>query len=99
MASPMSKDEIGDEIILYQQAMESSYNEKAREMRDWVDWERKKRIKAESKAVNEICDKNELETLFLDCIEEVRKQVMKRRLWNEVKGKKSFKPLSTEEEA
>ena len=39
-------------------------------------------------------DKNDLETLFVDCIEEVRKEVMKRRLKNEIIQKKkglSFK--------
>ena len=51
-ASPMSKEDIADEIILYQQAMESSYNEKARVMREKVDREKKRRIKAESVSVN-----------------------------------------------
>lgn len=35
-------------------------------------------------------EKNELESLFVDCIEEVRKDIMKRRLKNEIYNKKKF---------
>jgi hypothetical protein len=35
-------------------------------------------------------EKNELESLFVDAIEEVRKDIMKRRLKNEIYNKKKF---------
>jgi hypothetical protein len=40
--------------------------------------------------VNTTTEKNDLENLFVDCIEEVRKDIMKRRLKNEIYNKKKF---------
>ena len=40
--------------------------------------------------VSETSQKNELENLFVECIEEVRKDIMKRRLKNEIVNKKKF---------
>jgi DNA-binding TFAR19-related protein (PDSD5 family) len=40
--------------------------------------------------VNQAAEKNELETLFVDCIEEVRKEIMKRRLKNEIYNRTKF---------
>jgi len=37
-----------------------------------------------------MCEKSELEGLFVECIEEVRKEIMKRRLKNEIYNKKKF---------
>ena len=34
--------------------------------------------------------KNELESLFVECIEEVRKEIMRRRIKNEIYNKKKF---------
>jgi len=40
--------------------------------------------------VNDTVEKSELESLFVECIEEVRKDIMKRRLKNEIYNKKKF---------
>jgi len=40
--------------------------------------------------INSADEVNELETLFVDCIEEVRKDIMKRRLKNEIYNRKKF---------
>jgi hypothetical protein len=40
--------------------------------------------------VAEVSQKNELENLFVECIEEIRKDIMKRRLKNEIFNKKKF---------
>lgn len=40
--------------------------------------------------MNENTEKNDLEGLFVDCIEEVRKDIMKRRLKNEIYNKKKM---------
>jgi len=34
--------------------------------------------------INEVTEKNELESLFIECIEDVRRDIMKRRLKSEV---------------
>jgi hypothetical protein len=44
--------------------------------------------------VNIITEKNELESLFVDCIEDVRKDIMKRRLKNELTSRKKLGPLA-----
>jgi hypothetical protein len=46
--------------------------------------------KYQADKVNENTEKNDLESLFVDCIEEVRKDIMKRRLKNEIYNKKKM---------
>ena len=41
-------------------------------------------------SVNATQGRNEMETLFVGCIEEVRKDIMKRRLKNEIYNRKKF---------
>lgn len=55
-----------------------------------MDREKIKVRKALSEKVNNSTEKNDLESLFVDCIEEVRKDIMKRRLKNEIYNKKKF---------
>lgn len=43
-------------------------------------------------------ERNELEALFIDCIEEVRKEIMKRRLKNEIYNRKKFQQLDKSSE-
>ena len=64
-----------------------------------LDKERLKATKVQAERVNENTEKNELEGLFVDCIEEVRKDIMKRRLKNEIYNKKKFQQVekNTEE--
>lgn len=59
-------------------------------MRSQLDKERLKGKRVVADKVNENTEKNELEGLFVDCIEEVRKDIMKRRLKNEIYNKKKF---------
>ena len=49
---------------------------------------RKRKSIAEN--VNQTQERNEMETLFVGCIEEVRKDIMKRRLKNEIYNRKKF---------
>lgn len=41
----------------------------------------------------EVSHKNDLESLFVECIEEVRKEIMRRRLKNEIYNKKKFQQI------
>ena len=59
-------------------------------MRSQLDKERLRGKRVVADKVNENTEKNELEGLFVDCIEEVRKDIMKRRLKNEIYNKKKF---------
>jgi len=52
--------------------------------------EKTKNKRAGAFEVEETTKKNELEGLFVECIEEVRKDIMKRRLKNEIYNKKKF---------
>jgi hypothetical protein len=89
----MSKDDIKEEILKYVQALETNYTETFKELRGQLDRERLKGKKAVADRVNEGAEKNELEGLFVDCIEEVRKDIMKRRLKNEIYNKKKFQQV------
>lgn len=86
----MSQEEIQNEIIMYVQALETNYNDTIRDLRLVVDKEKSKSKKANFEKVNEVTQKNELENLFVECIEEIRKDIMKRRLKNEIFNKKKF---------
>ena len=86
----MSKDDIRDEIAKYVQVLETNYNDNIKELRLQIEREKNKFRKTLSNQVNDNTQKNELESLFVDCIEEVRKDIMKRRLKNEIYNKKKF---------
>jgi hypothetical protein len=88
MKSKMTKDDITSEITKYVQALETNYMETIKELKLTVDKERMRSRKVTAERVNENTEKNELESLFVDCIEEVRKDIMKRRLKNEIYNKK-----------
>jgi len=89
----MEKDEIRDEIQKYVQAVESNYNDIIRDLKDSIDKERVKNKKLNFEKVAEVGEKNQLEGLFVECIEEVRKDIMKRRLKNEIFNKKKFQQI------
>ncbi len=88
--SKMTKDDISEEINKYVQALETNYNEAIKELKITLEREKNRAKKTVSDKVNSNSDKNELESLFVDCIEEVRKDIMKRRLKNEIYNKKKF---------
>ena len=79
--------------------METNYKQTIKDLRILVDKERNRNKKASFEKVNEISQKNELECLFVECIEEIRKGIMKRRLKNEIMNKKKYQQIekNTEE--
>jgi hypothetical protein len=86
--SKMTGDDIQAEVSKYVQALETNYMDTIKELRNGLDRERLKARKVTADRVNETTEKNELEGLFVDCIEEVRKDIMKRRLKNDIYNKK-----------
>lgn len=70
--------------------METNYNDTIKELRIQIEREKNKLRKYQADKVNGNTEKNELESLFVDSIEEVRKDIMKRRLKNEIYNKKKF---------
>ena len=91
--SKLPKEQVQKEIKDYVCAWETKHNQKLLDMRLRVEKERKKRIFDDSVKVNEATEKNELETIFVDAIEEVRKDIMRRRLKQEIQSKKKYKPF------
>ncbi len=84
----MNRDDIQNEIGKYVQALETNYMETIKDLNMQIGREQIKHRKFTADRVNDNNDKNELEGLFVDCIEEVRKDIMKRRLKNEIYNKK-----------
>lgn len=97
-SSNLSEEKKKEELKKYMQAVETRFTNICKDLRFKLDREHKKRIKVESVKVNEATDKNELETIFVDCIEEVRKDIMKRRLKTEIQNKKKFRPIDKDSE-
>ena len=90
MNSRMQVEDIKEEIIKYVQALETSYTDAIRDLKTIIDRERGRKRKQIANQVNMATERNELEGLFIECIEEVRKEIMKRRLKNEIYNRKKF---------
>ena len=94
----MPSDDVKDEIIKYVQALETSYTDAIRDLRNIIDREKKQGKRVVSDKINMSTERNELESLFIECIEEVRKEIMKRRLKNEIYNRKKFQKLDKSSE-
>lgn len=86
----MSRDGQKVEINNYVQVLETNYNDTIRDLKDFIKKEEIRNKKLNFEKVNDTVEKSELESLFVECIEEVRKDIMKRRLKNEIYNKKKF---------
>lgn len=86
----MPTEDIKDEIIGYVQTLETSYTDALRDLKAMMDREKKAGKKVIADRINMSTERNELESLFIECIEEVRKEIMKRRLKNEIYNRKKF---------
>jgi hypothetical protein len=70
--------------------LETNYNDTIRDLKEFIRREEIRNKKLNFEKVNDTIEKSELESLFVECIEEVRKDIMKRRLKNEIYNKKKF---------
>lgn len=90
LKSKMQQQDIKEEITKYVVALETSYNDSIRELKKAVELEKHKQRRIQAEKVHNTSQRNELEILFVECIEEVRKDIMKRRLKNEIYNRKKF---------
>jgi hypothetical protein len=86
----MKKEDIKSEIISYVQALETNYNSSINEYKERCERLRVQLRKEKAKHVNDVIEKGDLENLFVDCVEDVRRNVIKRRLKAEIIGKKKI---------
>ena len=86
--SKMNNDEIKNEVKLFVQALETNYNDIIRDLKDSNDGLMRKIKNTKSEKINFISQKSELETLFVQSIEDVRKEVLKRRIRGEISKRK-----------
>ena len=86
----MEKEDIKYEILNYVQALETNYNDSISEQKLRFERLKTQLRKEKSKNVNEVLEKGDLENLFVDCVEDVRRNVIKRRLKSEITGKKKI---------
>lgn len=88
--STMPTFDVKDEIVKYVQALETSYMDAINDLKILIDKEKDTKRKVVAFHSGEVSQRNELESLFVECIEEVRKEIMKRRLKNEIINRKKF---------
>lgn len=88
--SKMEKDDIKEEILKYVQLLETNYNDTISDLKQILEKEKLKNKRSNFEKVEEVSQKNDLENLFVECIEEIRKGIMKRRLKSEIQNKKKF---------
>ena len=86
----MQKEDIKFEILNYVQALETNYNETLKEQKQRTERLKGSLRKEKSKNVNDVIERGDLENLFVDCVEDVRRNVIKRRLKAEIIGKKKI---------
>ena len=72
----------------YFEAVETNYLDAIQEGRKREEKLKKEVHKHKSKNINDKIYKSDLEHLFVDCVEDVRRNIIKRRLKSEIIGKK-----------
>ena len=90
--------DLKDEVVKYVQTLETSYTDAIKELKIAIDRETQLRRKATSDRTSYVADRSEIEQLFVSCVEEVRKEVMKRRLKTELYNKKKFQSFDRSSE-
>lgn len=88
--SKLSVDEVKKETRDYVQVLETNYTDKIRELKIALEKHQKKIVHERNKSVTNAVEKTDLEQLFVSCIEQVRKDIIKRRLKAEVQARKKI---------
>jgi len=77
------------EIVKFVKAMETNYTDTIRLLKEKAEILARKLRVLRSDRVNEQTEKTDLEKLFVSCIEEARREVMRRRFRTEVANRKT----------
>ena len=90
----MTKSEIKTEAQGYVQVLETNYTDKIRDLK--VEIEKLKRRLAQTRTTSVVrtMEKNDLEQLFVRCVEDMRKEIIRRRLKAEVSARKKLGVVS-----
>jgi hypothetical protein len=91
----LKPEEQKEEIVKYISALETNYNDMIRNLKERLEKLQRQLVKARSSGANEVSERSEMEQLFIECIEEVRKEVMRRRFRNEIANQKSTATSTT----
>ena len=76
----MTSDQMRHETIQYVRILETNYNERIKTLQQQLEKLRKHAQSDRVKNVGKDVEKRDLEQLFVDCVEEVRKEIVRRRL-------------------
>lgn len=86
--SGLTKSEIKTETQDYVKVLETNYTDKIRSLREETDKLTRRLAQHKTKKVTETIQKNDLEQLFVRCVEDMRKEIIRRRLKAEVTARK-----------
>lgn len=87
-SSRMTRDEIKDEACSYIQVLETNYTDKITALKVSLEKSKRQTKVAETKHTAQNVKKSDLEQLFVRCVEDQRKEIIRRRLKAEVTARK-----------
>ena len=94
--SGMTKSEIKSETQGYVQVLETNYTDKIRELKLDLEKQARRFASEKTKKTVQTMEKNDLEQLFVRCVEDMRKEIIRRRLKAEVSARKKMGVGSTQ---
>lgn len=87
LKSPMNPQDIKTDILHYVKVLETNYTDKITKLQMNLDRAHKQIIAERTKHVDRIIERSDLEALFTDSIEEVRRKIVHRRLTSELNSR------------
>jgi hypothetical protein len=88
--SGMTKSEIKIESQSYVQVLETNYTDKIRDCKIEIEQLKRRVASIKTKKTVDTMEKNDLEQLFVRCVEDMRKEIIRRRLKAEVSARKKM---------
>jgi hypothetical protein len=86
--SGIDRETVKTEVRRYVQVLETNYNEKIVAMQTANKKLKGQLVSQKTAGVNETMEKKELEQLFIDCVEDMRRNIIRRRLRAEIDARK-----------